>query len=268
MIPRLATHELRSADGEAVTWLHGYTMNSDVWANLWSRLPGHHIGVDLPGHGASRPGSPADDLSAVAREVARVMAEHGSRTLVAMSFGSSVGLQVAIDHPELVARLVLAAPTISEPAVDDAARDRMTQLVRAKAAGMRPSWLTQIWMSAPPDIFTGLHSHPARLAAVRAVVEAHSYDELLSGSMGGMFASVQTEEDLARIAAATLVIVGEQDMPRFVTNADRLRAAVPRCRVRRIQDAGHLPLLELPEVCAPLIAEFLPSAVALAPSSA
>ena len=38
--------------GPAVVWIHGYTMDSSTWEELWALLPGwFHIGVDLLGHG-------------------------------------------------------------------------------------------------------------------------------------------------------------------------------------------------------------------------
>ena len=45
---------VQPGSGPKVIWLHGYTLNSSVWLPLWRRLPGWtHIGIDLPGHGAS-----------------------------------------------------------------------------------------------------------------------------------------------------------------------------------------------------------------------
>src|SRR4029077_8416311 len=45
-----------TGSGPTVLWIHGYTLDSSLWADLWQRLPGYrHIGVDLPGHGSSGP---------------------------------------------------------------------------------------------------------------------------------------------------------------------------------------------------------------------
>lgn len=113
--------------------------------------------------------------------------------------------------------------------------------------------LTQLWMTSPPDIFHGTEDHPGLRDRVRRVIDGHSWAPMASGAMRTLAAHVQTDEALGRIQAATLVITGDQDMPEFSASASRLAAAIPRCTSLTVPGAGHLCLLERPElVCGPL----------------
>lgn len=261
-MPRLTVRRVEGATTgcQVVLWVHGYTMHSGVWAELWSLLPEWtHVGVDLPGHGDSLPWSGVSTLSDVAAEIAKIVQQHSVHAVVAMSFGSSVALQLAIDRPDLVPRLVLAAPTIAERGEDPVAARLMRDLAVARRRALPSDQLTDLWMSSPPQIFDGLRTYPSRRAEMRKVVIEHSFDELVNGSMAGMFGSTQTDRDLSGIRAATSVICGTEDMPRFIENARRLHKCVADCTVRPMVGAGHLPLLERPRDAVVLLRGEVPS---------
>jgi pimeloyl-ACP methyl ester carboxylesterase len=249
-------HLLRAGRPGAATvvWLHGYTMSSEVWRPLWRRLPGlRHVGVDLPSHGRSVSWSPQWGLDDVGSMIAKVCQQESARALVAMSFGSTVALQTLIDHPYLVDRAVLAAATPAGPADDPAAADRIRQLVRAKRLGLLPEAVARLWMTSPPDIFTGLAAHPTAFGEMSAVVTRHPFEELVGPSMRQAFSALHTDHRLASITAVLDVIVGADDMPRFVANARRLERVVPRCRTTVVPRTGHLPLQERPDACLPVL---------------
>jgi 3-oxoadipate enol-lactonase len=240
--------------GPAVVWIHGYTMDSSIWAELWERLPGwRHIGVDLPGHGQSPPLAPGTTLADLADQVAEVCAVTRARRVVGLSLGSCVALQLAADHPDLVSRLSVGAPTIAgAPAEPGTAQRRRELTVLRRMAPVMSKripageLLADLWMQSPPDIFRGTEAHPELRARLRSVIIRHRWEELANGALGSVAAAVHTDPDLRRITAATLVFSGEQDMPTFIANADRLARVLPDCRVEPVRAAGHLCLLERP----------------------
>jgi pimeloyl-ACP methyl ester carboxylesterase len=235
--------------GPAVLWIHGYTMDSTLWQPLWDLLPGfRHIGIDLPGHGRSGPLSGDGTLPALAARVAGIARAEHARRAVALSFGSCVALELATAYPDLLSRLAVAAPTIAgaPPAAGAASREMQLALLH-RMAGAGPH-LTQLWMTSPPDIFRGTEDHPELRDRVRRVIDGHTWTPLASGAMRALAEHVQTDEALGRIRAATLVITGDQDMPAFSANASRLAAAIPGCTSLTVPKAGHLCLLERPEL--------------------
>jgi pimeloyl-ACP methyl ester carboxylesterase len=237
-------------------------MDSTTWRPLWRLLPGwRHIGVDLPGHGGSQPQSPRQTLPQLAARLAVLCRREGVRRVVALSFGSSVALQLAIDEPELVHRVVLGAPAIAGRPAEPGTGNRYRQLtmLRQIGAGLPDlgERLAELWMRSPPDIFKGTLKHPPVRAALRSVIVRHRWDELASGAMHMLTRHEQTPEELRRIGAATLVVNGDEDMPTFVDNARTLRDTLPSCRVLDLPGAGHLGLLERPDDVAGPLAEHL-----------
>jgi pimeloyl-ACP methyl ester carboxylesterase len=247
----------RTGDAPAVAWLHGYTMSSAVFGPLWGLLPGvRHVGIDLPGHGTAT-AEPVPDLTTTAAGIADRLRAERCRMLVGLSFGSCVALQVALDHPDCLDALVLAAPTLAGEADDPPARARYL-LLRALYPQLGPGpQLADVWMADPPAIFTGLRRHPEAFAAVRAVVAAHSFAELATGAVRRLTDGDHGPQRLATLRTPVLLVVGDEDMPRFLGSADLLERSAPDVERVTVGGAGHLPLLERPEECAASLERFL-----------
>lgn len=261
-LPALATTAQSAPAGDApvVVWVHGYTMSAQAWSPLWRRMSEFtHVGVDLPGHGATPPWPPSATLSDVGSALADVMREYTATRLVGLSFGSAVALEATMRGGP-VDRLVMAAPTINEKVDDDPhARDRVMELARGRRAGLSSERLASIWMASPPDIFKGLSRHPDAWRHLADVIARHSFDEYLDGSMTGILMSAQHDADLRQVRARTTVIVGSDDMPRFVRNAERLRAGIADCTVHTLPGVGHIPLFEQPDASVEIMSDFLSS---------
>jgi pimeloyl-ACP methyl ester carboxylesterase len=247
----LDTHVERVGRGPAVLWIHGYTMDSSLWRPLWDLLPGfRHIGVDLPGHGRSGPLRSDATLPGLAAWLARLAEAEHARAVVAISLGSCVALQLAIERPELIDRLAVGAVTIAGgPAAPGTARRTAELALLCRIAGPGPH-LTELWMTSPPDIFRGTERHGELRARIRETIDRHRWTELSTGAMRSLTAHTHSDEDLGRITASTLVLTGDSDMPVFSANARRLAATLACCRIATVPDAGHLCLLEQPETVA------------------
>jgi pimeloyl-ACP methyl ester carboxylesterase len=246
--------------GDAVLWIHGYTLDSSIWEPLCQGLPRYrHVGVDLPGHGSSPRPVAQTDLPALARHIARLAQDQEARHLVGLSFGGLIALQVAIAAPVAFATLTLSgAPIGGGPSDPDAeARNReLKRLYDERGAG---PWMTELWMRWPPDIFRGASRHPELWERLRAAVDRHHWDELAGTGMRWLTDHVQPPTALRRVAAATLLLVGENDMPFAKRSAELIRRTIPVVRRVYVPDAGHLALLESPQA-AQLVAAHLRAA--------
>jgi pimeloyl-ACP methyl ester carboxylesterase len=243
----MALRTAGSGDG-AILWIHGYTLDSSIWEELWERLPHwRHIGVDLPGHGAADPVRPGDDLNQLAERLVEVARELNVRNLAAISFGGAVALHVAARAPDAFDSLVVCSSPLGGGQGDAAVQARNLELIRLYRQRGPGPWLQDLWMSSPPDIFKGAKAHPALWLRLREVVGRHSWAEMKDGAMQRILDYPQPPSLLRKIRARTTVFVGELDMPSFHRSAELIRRAVPGAVRHYIPKAGHLGLLERPD---------------------
>lgn len=260
--PRLLAEGLaalrRPGAGDPILWIHGYTLDATSWQDLWDRLPGwSHIGLDLPGHGASRPLAPDEDLPALARCIGRAAAGEGVRHLVALSFGTIVALQVAIENTGDFASITLGAPALGGGPQDPEAQRLYASLLDLYQQRGRGPHLDELWLGAESPIFRGLDRGSGLWRRIAALVERHGWGELANGAMGRLTSHPQSRRDLGAVRSAMLVLVGDRDMAAFRRSAEILRRSVPAAERLYLPGAGHLCLLEEPERTAGLLSAHL-----------
>jgi len=244
--------------GDGVLWIHGYTLDSSSWIPLWNLMPGWcHIGIDLPGHGSSLPLGASDTLPSLARRIAALAFRHNVRHCIALSFGTLVATQLAIEYPDSFRTLVLGAPALGGGPQDEDVGTRYNELAAMyRQRGFDPE-LRARWMTSPPDIFKGAESRPELWAALWRLVGRHAWWELGDGSFSRLANHPQTNQQLQRIRAAILVLVGERELPAFKRCAELIRRAVPSATRVYLPEVGHLCMLENPEECARLISQYI-----------
>jgi pimeloyl-ACP methyl ester carboxylesterase len=238
----------------SVLWIHGYTLDHTIWEELWAVLPGwRHVGVDLPGHGRSRPIRHEDTLPGLGRTLARLAAEYDISHLVGMSFGGMIAMQTAIESPRSFTSLTLGSPALGGGPTDTEAATKNLQLIQLYRNKGPGPWLRELWMQWPPGIFNSAVENPSLWNALIKVVAGHSWSELQDTRMERLASHSQLSQ-LATIRCPTLVLLGEDDMAAFKRCAELVHRAVPKCRRTYLAATGHLSLLEHSHEVAPLLA--------------
>jgi pimeloyl-ACP methyl ester carboxylesterase len=125
--------------GEPVLLLHGGLMNIDMFAPVlpaFAAAGRQVIAVDLQGHGRSTLGSRPIRCAAIADDVAALVQRLGPTKVdvLGYSFGGCVALRIAVQHPEIVRRLVL----VSTPFADDGWYAEMRVQQKQVSAAMLP----------------------------------------------------------------------------------------------------------------------------------
>jgi pimeloyl-ACP methyl ester carboxylesterase len=252
------TARVMAGEGEKVLWFHGYTLDASTWAELWAQLPDwSHIGVELPGHGAAAWGAYGQDLPTIARRVGRFALAQGVKHLAALSFGTIVALQVAIEFPDSFDTLLLAAPALGGGPQDKGVEARYEELERLYRLRGRGPHLRALWMQSPPDLFKGAERSPRLWQSLCEVIDRHAWAELKDFGMQVFTSHPQGARELRRIRAATLILLGENELPAFKRCAEIIRRSIPACERVYLPEIGHLCLLEAPQEVAPLIGEHL-----------
>jgi pimeloyl-ACP methyl ester carboxylesterase len=180
--------------GRPLVLLHGAYMTVDAFGPLLSGLAETHqvIAPEMQGHGrtadADRPityEQMADDTAALARHLGLENAD-----VVGYSLGGGVALQVAIRHPELVRKLVIASAGFTYDSM------------HAEATDMFPS--------ITPEMFAGSPMEEEYLRLAPNPGDFPKLVEKLKTLDTTPFA--WPEEDVRAIAAPTLIVLGDSDV--------------------------------------------------------
>jgi 3-oxoadipate enol-lactonase / 4-carboxymuconolactone decarboxylase len=248
------------ADGAAglpaIVLLHSLGAELAQWDAVAAALAPRHrvVRLDLRGHGASD--APAGDyrLAELAADVIAVLDAAGAAraTVVGLSLGGMVAMELALAAPARVAALVLACTSASLPPADWDAR------VSAVRAGGVAAVAAAVVERSFPAAFRA--RRPAAVEAFRAalpLVDRQGY--------AGCCAAIRDMallDRLGAIAAPTTVVVGDADVATPAAgHGDRLVAAIPGARLVRLP-TGHLPALEAPDRLAAAIEGAIDGAVA------
>ena len=250
---------VQDGPGDKVLWLHGYTLDSSVWGELWRRLPGwKHIGIDFPGHGGSEPITQAGRLPELAKRIGQYCVEEDIRRIVALSFGTITAIQINIEFPQHFDSVCLGAPSLAGGPEDPEVDQLYSQLYRIYyESGVGPK-LREHWLGC--KVWDGTEQFPGMREAIETLVEKHPWEELGAYStMINLTQPPQLESHLQPIEASTLVVIGEHEMPPFKECTRILSETMQNCRVNVLQGAGHLCMLQCPAESAELIDQHLRS---------
>lgn len=147
--------------------------------------------------------------------------------LAGCSDGAVVALAVALLRPDLVRRLVFAAGVFHRDGWEDGVLD-----------GEPPEFLRDSYAQLSPDGPDHYDVVVAKLAAMHAAEPAY------------------TSADLARVTARTLVLVGDDDEVRL-EHAVAAYRGLPDAELAVVPGTSHGLLVEKPELCDRIIADFL-----------
>jgi 2-succinyl-6-hydroxy-2,4-cyclohexadiene-1-carboxylate synthase len=184
----------------------------------------------------------------MARRLGKLALEQGVRHVIALSFGTLIATQMAIEYPTSFASLILGAPTLAGGPQDpdvELTYEALGRLYHERGPGPH---LRALWMSSPPYLFKGAERRPELWRSLSELVERHRWEELGSGAMQRLTLRPQRESSLRRIQSATLVLLGEEELPAFRRCAEIIRRAASQCERHYLPGVGHLCMLEAPEL--------------------
>lgn len=260
-------------DGLTVVFCHGYALNLDSWHFQRRALRGRYRMVfwDQRGHGRSQRGpegsATIDQVGSDLERVIAATAPSGPLVLVGHSMGGMTVMSLAAAHHQRFVERVVGVALIATSAGK----------LRDVDFGLEAFGKAFQWMA--PRALSLLARRPALVERGRRVggdlervlVRRYSYasdvsDELLDFT-GRMIASTRIEvvndyfpafglhdksEALASMAGIeTLVLVGDDDLLTPVAHSTDIVRRLPHAENVVVRDAGHLVMLEHPEVVTP-----------------
>lgn len=208
---------------------------------------------ELPGFGGSRVVS--GGLAAVADRMAEAVKEAAGdvETIVlGNGYGGFVALQMAIRHPAIATRLILAD---CGAAFSQAGREAFRNMAAAsKAKGLAA--ITDVAMRRlfAPEFQA---QHPDLMQGRREAF-LKTDPEVLQAACAQL-AELDLRGELARVKVPVLVLVGEHDEATPPPMSRELATSLPNARLKILAGCAHVPQLQSPEIFLDAIGDFLPA---------
>jgi pimeloyl-ACP methyl ester carboxylesterase len=221
--------------GKPLVLLHGSFGRATVYPTLAKDR--QVIAVELQGHGHTadidRPltyEQMADDVAALLQHLKIERAD-----IFGYSLGGTVGLGVAIRHPDLVRKLAVFGSIYGR--IDDSYEPQMAKQFKSLPPDFAPSVLKGPYDKVAPDP----KQWPTLVAKVKKL---------------GMESKGFTREDVQSIKAQVLITIGDRDgiRPEHALEMYRL---IPKAQLAVFPGADHFLLWTGPEKILPTIARFL-----------
>lgn len=235
------------ADGTPTLYVHGVPTSADDWTPFLERTGG--LAPDLPGFGRSGKGGQNDySIDGIAAFVERFLDMLGvERVKLVVHDWGAAALVFAMRHPERVERLVLcnAVPLLPGYRWHWIARTWRRPFLGEMAMGLTFRWsmariLRPAFARAVPDAFTRATWRHFDQGTQRAILRLYrSAPESRLAAAGA---------DLSHLTIPALVVCGALDPfipPRF---GDAYADALPDATVELVDDAGHWPWIDRPEL--------------------
>jgi pimeloyl-ACP methyl ester carboxylesterase len=256
----------------AILLVHGLASNTRIWDLLAPLLaPNFRLAaIDQRGHGLSDKPDDGYDLPTIAGDLAGAIGALGwSRPLVVgHSWGANVALQLAADHPDLPAGIVLLDGGTNELASVMSLEETLERLAPPRLAGMpRAEFLERVrsrWVSGmQSQAVEGAIMGNFAIDAEDRISPHLTYENHLK-IVRGLWEQRPTQL-FARVACPTLIIPAELPPadPQAAEWLERRRravavaeAAIPHARVVWAHDTIHDVQLQRPEWLAEELAVF------------
>lgn len=271
-IGSLRVHHTYGGRGSAVLFIHGLGSSGYMeWRyNLAATAARHRVfAPDLPGYGRSEKPRARYSIQYFARFIERYMADRGlpSAVLVGASLGGRIALEVALEKPRLVRKLVLvntlglgrprvrmvqmAYGLVTIPRVGEAvmrftrgalrwAPPNVIRRVAARYAGASPDLersMDDAYLEDLRELYATDEFHNAYLSTVRSLIHPGA---LLGGHH-------DVRERLNELKIPVQLIWGGNDPLFPLAHAARAHALIERSKLAVIDGCGHTPQSERPE---------------------
>jgi len=249
-----------TGQGEAVVCLHGMTGSTRDWANqVTVLLPGYRlVALDMRGHGKSAAPASEEEYSIpiFAEDVFTVLKELDIKKccLAGHSVGGFIALQFALEHPEMVAALVLVDTSSGQFTRDPnylQLRQKLDEL--ALTRGLEAAF--EYDAANNPMRIDSLKRHPElREVLLRRALMTSVNGFIYCPRAIGKWQPVTSR--LSEIKVPTLIYRGEEDTS-FTEPTKILKEGITDSELVTVRGVGHNPHMEAPEVFNEALLKFL-----------
>lgn len=249
-----------AGDGPPIVLLHAGVCDRRSWYDVGDLLAGSHrvLAYDRRGYGDTAPSvstyRDVDDLVAVCEAL-----NAGPVLLVGSSKGGEVALDAAALRPDLVAGLLLLAPSVSgapqlsEDLLDADTRRLGGAIDAAEEAADHEELIrleTWLWLDGPSAAEGRVAGASRQLARdMNAIIVANQGSEHEHSGASGL----DTWDRIEEISQPVTVAWGDLDLPVMIDRCRELAKRLPNASESVLPGTAHLPYLEDPAAVAALV---------------
>lgn len=211
------------------------------------------ITFDNRGCGSSDRATGEITIGSMAADAACVLDAVGadSAFVAGISMGGMIAQRMALDHADRVNRLVLIATHCGGPKAI-APRPDALALIGDPQPGREAMRRTMAGLSSP-------RLAERRSEALDAFVDRKLGEPTPFRVMQAQLGAIAADDRfdlLKKIEAETMVVTGDVDRLVPPENATTLAEGIPRARLHKIEECGHMVMLEHPEALAQAMSDF------------
>jgi len=210
----VAYMEVGPTSGPVLLFIHGLGSYAPAWKQNLTGLQDKYrcIAIDLPGYGKSSKGAYTGSMTSYAKFVGAFITAKGLKevTVVGHSMGGQIAMTLALTQPELVRKLVLAAPAGFET-FSPGEREWFRDGLSAKATRLTPA--RQIVLNYHSNFYDMPEEADFMIRdrlAMRTATDFEWYCYIIPESVKGMV-NEPVFSRLPEIKQPVLVVFGEND---------------------------------------------------------
>jgi pimeloyl-ACP methyl ester carboxylesterase len=227
--------------GETYVFLHGWGSNSTLWFAAVGPVIQNRTALflDLPGFGKSQIPTQSWGLDEYVAEIADFFTKLNLKkvTLVGHSFGGAIAIKLAVNRPDLIAKLIL---------VD--------------SAGIRPKTVRKNMITGIAKIVKPLFQPEFMRPIKEKIYRCIGAEDYLDPRTREIYTKIISEDltgELSRVKQQTFLIWGENDRSTPPADAEIMHRSIKNSTLAVIPGAGHFSFLDQPHVFQKIMAKDL-----------
>lgn len=240
-------------EGPALILMHSLLADAASFARVEEALARDFrvVTLDLPGFGASAPiDGGLGDFADWAADAIRLIAPGPAPIVLGNGFGAFIALALAIRHPTLASRLVLASCGAAFNPEGRAA-------FRAMAAAAAAKGLQAISEVAMRRLFApAFQEANPELMAERRTAFLRTDTAVFQAACEAL-ATLDARAGVAGVTLPVLVVAGAEDEATPPEMGRELAALMPNARFVLLEGCAHVPQLQMPDVFLDAIGDFM-----------
>lgn len=253
---------LDQGSGHPIVMGHSYLWDAHMWQPQINVLSKNYrcIVPDLWSHGQSAPLAQSTyTLTSLGEDYWQFTQALQLKqfTLIGLSVGGMWATHIALNYPHAVSALVLMDTYVGREPVETQTTylgmmdelERDGQFTPAFAKKVAPYFFARDAIQTQPTLVENF------IQGLYAIPRTHITGKVALGR--AIFTRPSLLEQLAQIHIPTLIIVGEEDLPRPPKEAQAMAKLIPNAQLEIIPQAGHISCLEQPGRVNEVLLKFL-----------